>query len=158
MKVEVKNNAVEITTTIPLMMNDEGFNACNPKKASEIVSAFRTYLITLIGNRMEACIRLLRSHLNDVFYNNGYTIAWHRKDKTIGYFNIPGYQVMKDAVELLKNDECKKFMESKPMVDQAIKAIMNDPNLDHSDAGPYKFSELVSVLCEIHCVQDPCYE
>lgn len=158
MKIEIKNNAVEITTTIPLMMNDEGLRVCDPIKALDIIVTFSPYIIELLSKRMEACMKLLRAHVNDVIFNNGYTIAWRRKDNSIGYFNAPSYQVMEEAVKLLKDGEYNKYMKSLPMIDQTIKAIMNDPDLDHSDRGNYKFSQLVSVLCEIHCVKDPCYE
>lgn len=158
MEVELKNNAVEITTTIPLMQNDEGFNTCNPGKALDIVGSFSGYLIVLLTRRKDACMKLLRNHINDVFYNNGFTIAWHRKDGTTGYFNIPSYQVMEDAIKLLKDGKYKVFLEYTAMVDQTIKAIANDPELDHSDCGSFKFSELVSVLCEYHAMYEPNFQ
>lgn len=148
MKVEVKNNAVEITTTIPLMRSSENFRS--PDRAIDIIDAFSTRLILLLKRRGEACVKLLRSHVNEVFFNDGFTIAWHRKDKTVGYFCIPGYKNIQKAIEQLQQGDYNKFLNSHTSTDQAIKAIMNDPELDHSDAGSFKFSELVSVLCECH--------
>jgi hypothetical protein len=43
MRVEVKNNAVEITTTIPLMQSEEIFRS--PGKALDIIGSFSAYLI-----------------------------------------------------------------------------------------------------------------
>lgn len=154
MKVEVVGNAVELTESIPLMENEEGRNICNPEKALMIIDSFSSYLVTLLKNRKEACMKLLRSHLNDIFYNNGFTIAWHRKDGTTGYFNIPTYKLMCEAIQALKLGNYEIFLNSKPMIDQAIKAVMNEPSLDHSDAGTFKFSELVSVLCEYHIMPE----
>ena len=34
--------------------------------------------------------------------------------------------------------------------DQKIKALLNDTEQDHSDCGGFKYSELVSMLCELH--------
>jgi hypothetical protein len=150
MKVNITGNAVELTTTIPLMESEEGRNICNPGKALDIIGSFSAYLTLLLKRRKEACMKLLRSHINDIFYNNGFTIAWHRKDGTVGYFNIPTYETISNAIHTLQLGNYKMFLDSKPMVDQAIKAIMNEPELDHADSGSFKFSELVSVLCEYH--------
>lgn len=156
MKVEVKNNAVEITTTIPLMQGDEIFRS--PDRAMEIIGSFSAYLIILLKRREEACIKLLRNHINDVFFNDGFTIAWHRKDGTVGYFCIPGYENIQKAIEQLQHGRYKEFLDTFSSVDQAIKAIMNDPELDHADCGSFKFSELVSVLCEYHFIPEPNFQ
>lgn len=153
MKVEVKNNAVEITTSIPLMQSDEIFRS--PGKALDIIGSFSAYLTILLKRRGEACMKLLRNHINDVFFNDGFTVAWHRKDGTVGYFCIPGYENIQKAIGQLQNGRYKEFLDTPSSVDQAIKAIMNDPELDHSDCGSFKFSELVSVLCEVHLMFNP---
>ena len=146
MKVEVKNNAVEITTTIPLMRSAEVLHS----NALDVIGEFSSYLIVLLKRRGEACMKLLRSHINDVFFNDGFIIAWHRKDGTVGYFCIPGYENIQCAIRILEDGQYEEFLKNPQAVDQAIKAIMNDPELDHSDAGSFKFSELVSILCEAH--------
>ena len=146
MKVEVNNNAVEISTTIPLMRSAEVLHS----NALDVIGAFSSYLIVLLKRRGEACMKLLRSHINDVFFNDGFTIAWHRKDGTVGYFCIPGYENIQCAIRILEDGQYEEFLKNPQAVDQAIKAIMNDPELDHSDAGSFKFSELVSILCEAH--------
>lgn len=153
MKVEVKDNAVEITTTIPLMQSDEVFR--NPDRARRIIGSFSAYLTLLLKRRGEACMKLLGNHINDVFFNDGFTIAWHRKDKTVGYFCIPGYENIQKAIEQLQHSKYKEFLDTPSSVDQAIKAIMNEPELDHADSGSFKFSELVSVLCEVHLMFNP---
>jgi hypothetical protein len=153
MKVEVKNNAVEITTTIPLMQSDEIFRS--PNKSLDIIGSFSAYLTLLLKRRGEACMKLLRNHINDVFFNDGFTIAWHRKDGSVGYFCIPGYESTYRAIDQLQHGRYKEFLVTPSSVDQAIKAIMNDPELDHADCGSFKFSELVSVLCEVHLMFNP---
>jgi hypothetical protein len=154
MKVKITENAVELTTTIPLMENEEGRNVCNPNKALDIIGSFSAYLTLLLKRRMEACSKLLNNHLNDVFYNDGFRIAWHRKDGSVGYFNTISYGTMCEAVHTLQLGNYKTFLDSKSMIDQVIKAIMNDPDLDHADSGSFKFSELVSVLCEYHAFKE----
>lgn len=123
---------------------------CSPDKALDIIGSFSAYLTLLLKRRGEACMKLLRSHISDVFYNNGFTIAWHRKDGTTGYFNVPTYGNIQEAIKQLQHGRYKEFLNTPSSVDQAIKAIMNDPELDHADSGSFKFSELVSVLCEYH--------
>lgn len=152
-EVKVNNNAVEITTTLPLMQSNEIFRS--PGKALDIIGSFSAYLTLLLKRRGEACMKLLRNHINNVFFNDGFTIAWHRNDGTVGYFCVPGYESIQKAIEQLQHGRYKEFLDTPSSVDQTIKAIMNDPELDHSDCGSFKFSELVSVLCEVHLMFNP---
>jgi hypothetical protein len=57
---------------------------------------------------------------------------------------------MKNAISVLKEGKWKQFLESGIYLDQTLKALLNDTEQDHSDEGSFKYSELVSLLCEFY--------
>ena len=115
----------------------------------DIIEAFSPRIIKSLQRRMAACQQLLIAHLEDVKYNDGKHICWHRKDGTSGCFNIPSFQAMQDCVKALENSCFKEFTQKKVWVDQVLKALLNDTEQDHSDANGFRYSQLVSILCEL---------
>ena len=147
--IKVKENAVQIITEIPKMMNDEGYNMF-VNKAEKIIKAFDLRIRTLLIRRANSCLELLQSHIKDVFYNNGFTLAWHRKDGTVGYFNVPTFEGMQRAIKTLEEERYSDFIRDFLAVDQTLKAICNDPEVNRMNAGEYTFANLVSLLMEVH--------
>jgi len=115
----------------------------------DIIGAFSPKLIASLERRMQACQRNLLNHLEDIEYNDGMHICWRRKDGTGGDFNIPSFQAMQDCVKALEHSCFKEFCTKKAWVDQTLKALLNDTEQDHSDMGGFRYSQLVSILCEL---------
>ena len=147
--IESKNGTVRIITEIPKQLNSEVIEFFQGR-GKKIVTAFDLRLRQLLIRRANACLSLLQSHVKDVIANDGFQIAWRRKDKTIGYFNIPAFEAMQRGIQMLELHQIDEFMNDFVVVDQALKAICNDPDINRSDEGDCKFSELVSTLMEIH--------
>lgn len=118
-----------------------------------IIKAFSPRIIASFERRMQACQRNLLNHLEDIEYNDGMHICWSRKNGTYGYFNIPSFNAMKDAIKALSQGQFKSFVENKFWIDQALKALLNDTEQDHSDSCGYCYSQLVTVFCELHCCE-----
>ena len=115
----------------------------------DIIGAFSPRIIASLERRMQACQRNLLNHLEDIEYNDGHHICWRRKDGSSGDFNIPSFQAMQDAIENLNHSRFAIFVKNKVWIDQTLKALLNDTEQDHSDAGGFKYSQLVSILCEL---------
>ena len=115
----------------------------------DIIGAFSPRIIGSLQRRMQACQCLLIQHLKDVEYNDGKHICWHRKDGTAGNFNVSSFQAMQDCVKALENSCFEEFCTKKSWVDQTLKALLNDTEQDHSDCKGFKYSQLVSILCEL---------
>lgn len=114
-----------------------------------IIGAFSPRIIASLERRMQACQSLLIAHINDIEYNDGMHICWRRKDGTGGDFNIPSFRAMQDAVKALEHSCFKEFCTMKVWIDQTLKALLNDTEQDHSDMGGFRYSQLVSILCEL---------
>lgn len=115
----------------------------------DIIGAFSPRLIASLERRMQACQKNLISHLEDIEYNDGRHICWRRKDGSSGDFNIPSFEAMKDAVKALEQSCFKEFCTNKVWIDQTLKALLNDTEQDHSDCGGFRYSQLISILCEL---------
>lgn len=115
----------------------------------DIIGAFSERLIAAIKRRMEACQNNLLNHLEDCVSHNGQVISWIRKDGTTGSFSVVSFEIMEKAVASLKKGAWWEFATNKLMVDQTIKALLNDTEQDHSDAGSFRYSELCSVLLSL---------
>lgn len=125
----------------------------------DVIGAFSPRIIESLQRRMQACQQLLIAHINDIEYNDGRHICWRRKDGTHGNFNIPSFQAMRDCVKALQFSSFKEFVQKKSWIDQTLKALLNDTEQNHSDCNGFKYSQLVSILCELQaCPQEylPC--
>ena len=115
----------------------------------DIIGAFSPRIIASLERRMQACQRNLLNHLEDIEYNDGQHICWRRKDGTGGDFNVPSFKAMQDAVKALEHSCFREFCTKKVWIDQTLKALLNDTEQDHSDCGGFRYSQLVSILCEL---------
>jgi hypothetical protein len=115
----------------------------------DIIGAFSPRIIASLERRMQACQSLLIAHINDIEYNDGQHVCWHRKDGTGGDFNIPSFQAMQDCVKALEHSNFMEFCTKKSWIDQTLKALLNDTEQNHSDMGGFRYSQLVSILCEL---------
>ena len=122
----------------------------------DIIGAFSSRIIASLERRMQACQRNLLNHLEDIEYNDGMHICWRRKDGTGGNFNIPSFQAMQDAVKALENSDFKMFCTKRSWIDQTLKALLNDVEQDHSDTCGFRYSQLVSILCELQACPIEC--
>lgn len=115
----------------------------------DIIGTFSPRIIKSLERRMQACQRNLLNHLEDIEYNDGKYICWRRKDGTGGDFNIQSFQAMQDCVKALEHSCFKEFCTEKDWIDQTLKALLNDTEQDHSDMGGFRYSQLVSILCDL---------
>jgi hypothetical protein len=163
----MKNTVFSMTENGIQMICQIGINYCNKQKggsdfdidamrqrskdyALDLIEAYSPILIASLERRMQACEQNLIRHLNDIEYaDNCGHIVYVRKDKTRGNFNVPSFNAMKDAVKALSQSQFKSFLENKFWIDQVLKALLNDTEMHHEDKGCFKYSELISLLCEL---------
>jgi hypothetical protein len=161
-------NTVFSTTENGIQMTCQiGINYCNKQQkgsdfdldamrqrsvgySMDLIGAYSPILIASLERRMQACEQNLVKHLDSIEYADecGH-IVYVRKDKTRGGFNIPSFKAMKEAVAALHKSQFKSFFENKCWIDQTLKALLNDTEMHHEDKGCFKYSELVSLLCEL---------
>lgn len=115
----------------------------------DVIGAFSPRIIASLERRMQACQSLLINHINDIEYNDGRHICWRRKDGTGGDFNIPSFEAMQNCIKALEKSDFKMFCTRRSWIDQVLKALLNDTEQDHSDMGGFRYSQLVSILCEL---------
>jgi hypothetical protein len=170
----MKNTVFSMTENGIQMMCQIGINYCNKQQhgsdfdidamrqrskgyALDLIGAYSPILIASLERRMQACEENLVRHLNDIEYaDNCGRIVYVRKDKTSGSFNVPSFNAMKDAVAALHKSQFKSFFENKCWIDQVIKALLNDTEQHHEDKGCFKYSELISLLCELQACPLEC--
>lgn len=158
MKTEIKLTENGISFQIPFVNKQAGsdFDLGKAKMrnlgyAYDLLGSFSDRLIASLERRMKACFTNLINHIDDIEYSDGCgQIIYRRKDGSFGKFNVPSYNVMKDAINQLKDGKWKSFLDGGMYIEQTLKAFLNDTEQDHSDEGSFKYSELVSLLCEFY--------
>ncbi len=120
----------------------------------KVLESYRDYLMTVLSDRMNACVNNLFVHREDVVSNDGNQIVYLRKDGSLNSFNVPSYMAMQDCMYALEHREFNSIADNKVWCDQLIKAICNDRDTNKEDAGTIKFSNLISVLCECHAMNN----
>lgn len=165
----MKNTTINTTANGIELITRISINYCNKKSVTgsdfdidsarqrnkgymmDVLGAFSPIIIASLERRMAACLNNLINHVEDIEYADEYgSICWTRKDGTIGNFNLPSFNAMKDCIKALKNSNYASVTENFLWIDQILKALLNDTEHDHSDRGLFKWSTLISILMEIH--------
>ena len=119
----------------------------------DILGAFSKRIIESLKRRQEACVAKLVKNMGSAFVQEYGSQIFFKEGKRLCTFNIPSYQMMDTCIGMLQNSQFRELLEH-PQVfvfaDQMLKALLNDPEQNHEDAGGFKYSQLVSLLCEIH--------
>ena len=156
---ENKYTEMNLTVQIPFcnkQQHGSDFDLDRERKKAEsylfdLIGSFSKRIIASLERRMKACQENLIKHLDDVEYSDEWGhIVYARKDGSHGTFNVPSFNLMQDAVKALKQSDWKGFTSNHWFIDQTLKALLNDTEQDHSDAGCFKYSDLVSAICELH--------
>ena len=156
---ENKYTEMNITVQIPFCNkkgsdNDIDLNEVRKKREArnwDLLGTFSKRIIASLERRMRACQENLIHHLDDVVYSDkARCIVYCRKDGSEGNFNMQSFNAMKDCVKALKQSCWRSVLENPFWIDQILKALLNDTEMDHSDEGVLKYSDLISLLCEIH--------
>lgn len=153
LKFDNNENSVRMFFEIPVakptgisLPNEELF--CNRDK--KILSAFANRLIGTLERRMSACESKLMNHLGDAL-TNGKVIYWLKKDRqSHDHFVIASYEAMAKAIDLIKCEEWSGIMYNEIILDQIIKALLNDTEQDHSDSNGYTYAQLVTLLMAMY--------
>lgn len=117
----------------------------------DILGTFSKRIISSLERRMYACQENLVRHLDDVVYSDeAGCILYSRKDGSEGNFNTHSFNAMKDCVTAFKQSRWRDILSNPFWIDQILKALLNDTEQDHRDEGQLKYSNLISLLCEIH--------
>lgn len=119
-------------------------------RVNRILEAFAPRLIEVLEARMAACRKKLLDHISEAFTPTEGIICWTRKDGSADHYSQASFDAMEAAVKCLKKSGADFKYAPLAVVDQTLKALLNMPELDHSDMGGFTFAELVSVLCELH--------
>jgi len=169
----MKTTNIQITENGIQLMCQIGINFCNKQKGSDfdidaarqrskgyaldLIGSYSPLLIASLERRIQACEQNLINHLNDIEYADSCGhIVYVRKDKTRGSFNVSSFNAMKNAIKALQQGQFKSFFENKCWIDQTLKALLNDTEIHHNDQGCFKYSELVSLLCELQACPSEC--
>ena len=154
-KATPNENGMQITFNIPRKDLEPEFLSHEQSVAllMDILGAFSKRIIESLKRRQEACVAKLVKNMGSAFVREFGAQIFFKEGKRLCTFNIPSYQVMDKCVDMLQNSQFREILEH-PQVfvfaDQMLKALLNDPEQNHEDAGGFKYSQLVSLLCEIH--------
>lgn len=159
-KVSVTSNGIQIRNIIDISFCNKqkkgsDFDSDKAKERGlnmmlDIIGAFSPRLIASIKRRINACRTNLLNHLNNIEYCDemGH-ICYRRDDGTVGNFNTRSFEAMDDCVKALEHSRFLEFVQNKLWIDQMLKALLNDPEQDHLDCNGFKYSQLISILCEL---------
>lgn len=144
------------TTTIKFEVNIPLMNENNPKcymgdcdaLAYDIIGTYAEVLIQTLKNRLGACcFEVVRAYYDGrVYFNDGSRIEYTRNTKIAHSYNEASKRVLEDAIKALEHSEWKSFLHNASMLEQTIKAVMNDPNLKTVDCGSFSWADLTSTL------------
>ena len=145
----MKETVIKLEVHIPLK---EGTSKCytdnSDALAYDIIGTYAEVLIQALRNRIGACcFEVTRAYYDGrIYYNDGERIEYTRHTKIAHSYNTPSIEVMKNAIKALEHSDWKYFLHDTSMLEQSIKAIMNDPNLEKVDLASFSWADLTSTL------------
>lgn len=125
-------------------------------RSKDILGSFAPRIIASLERRMKACLTNMLNHSEDMYSPCEGIVQWVRKDGSHANFNIYSYNQMLSCIKAFKSGCLDQIMINTFWVDQILKALLNDPLefQDHRDAGNFRYSELISLLCECHMFKE----
>lgn len=154
-KATPNENGMQVTFDIPIKhLDNENLSHEQCVAISmDIIGAFSKRIIESLKRRQEACVAKLVKNMGSAFVQEFGAQIFFKEGKCLCTFNIPSYKVMDECIDMLKHSQFRSLIEHEHafvFVDQILKALLNDPEQNHEDAGGFKYSQLVSLLCELH--------
>ena len=152
-KVEKVSEGIQLTMLIPVREPD--FNNVLTESQvkdirADIIGAFSSRIIGSLERRQEACKAKLFKNIGTAFTDpDGLQIVYKENNHTC-IFNMSSYEAMSECIKALQFSKFRAVLEKPMWIDQIIKALLNDTEQNHEDAGGFKYSQLVSMLCDIH--------
>ncbi len=163
LNLEFNENGCEIKFSLPKKVNPlteeeiENIEKRNKARFLDILGSFAPRIENALVARMAACNQKLLQHIGEAWTPCPEIICWTRKDGTTDHFMAFSYRKMEEAVRYIHVGNWQKFLSDICILDQTIKALLNMPELDHSDSHGFLFSELVSGLMEHLTVPAACF-
>lgn len=117
----------------------------------DLIGSFSELIIQSVEKRMKACQSQLLEHISEAKAYGEYVFVWVDKRGVTKTFNLTSYKLMEDVVKSLKQSDWRFLCTTGPAKVQVVKALMNDPEQDHSDKNGFHYSELVTLLTETIC-------
>jgi hypothetical protein len=154
-----ENKTVDITISLSFILPKTiNTNEVSPKQsrlgyASDVIGAWQRFLISAIEFRQKACLKNLLKNEDNIVFNDGFSIKYKTADNAVGYFNIPSYQTMEDAIRELKCNNYITFAKNKMMVEQTIKALCESHPADKTCCG-FTYTNLISVLMMCFSIEE----
>lgn len=158
--VHAENKQIEINLTafIPMAEIQEAtaeqrIEARRRERARQydLIGSFSELIIQSVERRMKVCQSQLLEHISEAKAYGESVFVWKDKRGVTRTFNLISYKLMEDIVKSLKQSDWRFLCNNGPAKVQVVKALMNDPEQDHSDRGDFHYSELVTLLTETIC-------
>lgn len=121
-------------------------------RLKDILGSFAPRIIASLKRRMKACLTHMLNHAENMYTPCEGIIQWDQKNGSHNHFSIYSYNEMLNCIKAFNNGCLDDIMKNAFWMDQILKALLLDPVefQDHTDAGGFRYSELISLLCECH--------
>ena len=152
-KVEKVSEGIQLTMFLPEKEIDPADILTETKLkeiCADLLSAFSNRIIDALKRRQAACKAKLFKNLGTAYTDSNHMQIFYKEGNRLCSFNLPSYEAMSDCIKALQFSEYHAIFREPAWIDQIIKALLNDPEQNHEDAGGFKYSELVSMLCAAH--------
>lgn len=152
-KVEKVEEGIQLTMLLPVREPD--FNNVLTESqvkgtCADIIGAFSSRIIASLERRQNACKAKLFKNIGTAFTDPDGLQIVYKEDNHTRIFNMSSYEAMSECINALQFSKFRAVLEKPMWIDQIIKALLNDTEQNHEDAGGFKYSQLVSMLCGLH--------
>ena len=112
---------------------------------ADVIGTFAELIIGALKARREACLDMLMRNVDNIIFNDGQQIMFKKNNGQIHSFNVPSYEIMEEAIDLIKKGEIRKMIPAH--YDQIAKALywVEKP----ADRNGISFGNLISCVTEM---------
>ena len=110
----------------------------------DVIGTFAEVIIAALTARREACLDMLMRNVDNIMFNDGQQITFKKNNGQIHTFNVPSYEIMEQAIDMIKRGEIRKMVPAH--YDQIVKALywVEKP----SDKNGISFGDLISCVLQ----------
>ena len=112
---------------------------------ADVIGTFAELIIGALKARREACLDMLMRNVDNIIFNDGQQIMFKKNNGQIHSFNVPSYEIMEEAIDMIKKGEIRKMVPAH--YDQIVKALywVEKP----ADRNGISFGNLISCVMEM---------
>ena len=144
--VNFSGESIKIVKNVEIPFKDDYTIQRMKVDYADVIGTFAELIIEALVARRFACVDMLIRNIDNIVFNDGQQIMFKKNNGQIHSFNVPSYNIMEEAINMIKKGEIRKMLPAH--YDQIAKALywVEKP----ADRNGISFGNLISCVTKMN--------